>query len=118
MFDLTHPEVWHAVERALAEDIGPGDVTTRFTVPPDLSAQGRFLAKQSFVLAGIELLQLIYRYRNGTNLEILKPSGTSVQPNNVSQSSQVPLRLYSSANALHSIFCSGLVASRRRPVAT
>lgn len=83
MFDLTHPEVWNAVERALAEDIGPGDVTTRFTVPPDLRAQGRFLAKESFVLAGIELLQLVYRYRNGATVEILKPSGTAVQPNEV-----------------------------------
>ncbi len=83
MFDLTHPEVWNAVERALAEDIGPGDVTSRLTVPPDLQAQGRFLAKEPFTLAGVELLQLVYRYRGGAELEILKPSGSSVQPDDV-----------------------------------
>lgn len=79
MFDLTHPEVWNAVERALAEDIGPGDVTSHLTVPPDLAAQGRFIAKEPFILAGVELLQLVYRYRDGARVEILKPSGSSIK---------------------------------------
>jgi nicotinate-nucleotide pyrophosphorylase (carboxylating) len=83
MFDLTHPEVWNAVERALAEDIGPGDVTSCLTVPPDLRARGRFIAKEPLILAGVELLQLIYRYRGGALLEILKPSGSCVQPGDV-----------------------------------
>ncbi len=33
MFDVNHPEVIDAVRRALAEDIGSGDVTTLATVP-------------------------------------------------------------------------------------
>ena len=59
MFDTSHPEVHAAVDRALAEDIGAGDVTTELTVPAGLRASGRFLAKQDFILAGIELLPLI-----------------------------------------------------------
>ncbi len=83
MFDTTHPEVWNAVERALAEDIGPGDVTSELTVPAGLQARGTFLAKQQLVLAGIELLPLIYRYRGGAQLELLKESGATIEPGDV-----------------------------------
>jgi len=79
MFDLAQPEVSDAVERALAEDIGPGDVTSRLTVPPGLQARGLFIAKEDFILAGIELLALIYGARGGAQLEILRPSGSAIE---------------------------------------
>jgi nicotinate-nucleotide pyrophosphorylase (carboxylating) len=60
MFEIDHPDVKAAVQRALQEDIGAGDITTTLTVPENLTASGRFLAKQEFTLAGIELLPLIY----------------------------------------------------------
>jgi len=78
MFDVTHPDVRSAVERALAEDIGSGDVTTDLTVPANLQASGRFLAKQDFTLAGIELLPLIYDLRGGARVELQSQSGDSV----------------------------------------
>ena len=78
MFDVTHPDVRSAVERALAEDIGSGDVTTDLTVPANLQASGRFLAKQDFTLAGIELLPLIYDLRGGARVELQSKSGDSV----------------------------------------
>ena len=34
------------VARALAEDVGAGDITTQNTVPADLEAEGTFTAKQ------------------------------------------------------------------------
>ncbi len=83
MFEVDQPEIRRAVKLALAEDIGPGDVTSRLTVPPDLEARGRFLAKQQFVLAGIELLPLIYGERGGADLQILKWSGSSVEDGDV-----------------------------------
>ncbi len=64
-FDVSHPEVRDAVARALAEDIGAGDITSQLTVRPETQARGTFLAKQDFVLAGIELLPLIYQMRGG-----------------------------------------------------
>ncbi|MGA8594093.1 MAG: carboxylating nicotinate-nucleotide diphosphorylase [Bryobacteraceae bacterium] len=76
MFEITHPDVRLAVERALAEDIGAGDVTTLLTVPEDLRAEGRFLAKQDFTLAGIELLPLIYDH---ADLKLLAASGDPVE---------------------------------------
>ena len=48
------------VARALAEDIGSGDVTSANTVPPAILAEGVFHARQHLVLAGEELLKLIF----------------------------------------------------------
>jgi nicotinate-nucleotide pyrophosphorylase (carboxylating) len=79
MFDTTHPEVRNAVERALAEDIGPGDITSKSTIPTGLQARGSFLAKQHLVVAGVELLQLIYSYRGCAQLQLLKESGSVIE---------------------------------------
>jgi nicotinate-nucleotide pyrophosphorylase (carboxylating) len=83
MFDTTHPEVRAAVERALAEDIGSGDITSQLTVPENLQASGKFLARQPLVLAGIELLPIIFDCRGGANVELLAHSGTCVQTGDV-----------------------------------
>ena len=78
MFVTSHPQVRETLERALAEDIGTGDITSRLTVPADLQAHGRFLAKQSMTLAGIELLPVIYQLRGGAKVHLQKESGASV----------------------------------------
>ena len=76
MFDVHHPEVIDAVRRALDEDIGAGDVTSRACVPPERMAQGRFVARQDMVVAGVELLPLIYDQRGGVDgLTLLVASG-------------------------------------------
>src|SRR6476661_1942129 len=43
------------VRRALAEDLGWGDVTTEATVPTDLKARGIILAKSQCVIAGLDV---------------------------------------------------------------
>ncbi|MGP8244525.1 MAG: carboxylating nicotinate-nucleotide diphosphorylase [Bryobacteraceae bacterium] len=59
------------VRLALKEDIGSGDVTSRFSVPASRRANGRFLARQDLIVAGLEVLAEIYaeglepRKRNG-----------------------------------------------------
>ena len=78
MFDATHPDVRAAVERALAEDLGSGDVTTNLTVPEHLGAHGFFLAKQDFVAAGLELVPLIYQLGGGAEIKLLAGSGDSI----------------------------------------
>jgi nicotinate-nucleotide pyrophosphorylase (carboxylating) len=80
MFDVSHPEVREAIERALAEDIGPGDITSELTVPGALQARGSFVAKQHLVIAGVELLPMIYAGAGDTKLELLAESGSSVAP--------------------------------------
>jgi nicotinate-nucleotide pyrophosphorylase (carboxylating) len=49
------------VTRALAEDVGAGDVTTEATVAADLRARGVFLAKADLVLAGLEVALEAFR---------------------------------------------------------
>jgi nicotinate-nucleotide pyrophosphorylase (carboxylating) len=49
-----------AIERALAEDVGTGDITTDSCIPADLQAEARFVAKQSMIVAGVELLPVIF----------------------------------------------------------
>src|SRR3954447_25991481 len=44
------------VARALAEDVGPGDVTTRATVPAGARARARIVQKQAGVVYGLDLV--------------------------------------------------------------
>ena len=83
MFKFDHPEIADAVKRALTEDIGSGDVTSELTVPPDLVARGYYLAKQPFVLAGIELLPLIFKAFGNVDLQLLISSGQKVNAGDV-----------------------------------
>jgi nicotinate-nucleotide pyrophosphorylase (carboxylating) len=59
-FDVSHPEIQDAVRRALAEDIGSGDITTNLCVPAEATGTGRMVARESLTLAGVELLPLIF----------------------------------------------------------
>lgn len=49
------------VRRALAEDVGPGDVTTDATVPASQRARGVFLVKQTCILAGEAVVRETFR---------------------------------------------------------
>ncbi len=62
---MMHPEIVETVKRALAEDIGTGDITSRLTVPADRQAEGKFYARADIVVAGIDLLPLIYELVGG-----------------------------------------------------
>jgi nicotinate-nucleotide pyrophosphorylase (carboxylating) len=87
-FDAKHPEAIALVERALAEDIGAGDVTTTATIPSGLQAEGRFIARQPMVVAGIELLELLFDER-----DLLKHSGDTASPGDVLAVVHGPARL-------------------------
>jgi nicotinate-nucleotide pyrophosphorylase (carboxylating) len=45
------------VARALAEDVGPGDVTTAATVPPEGRARARIVQKQAGVVFGLDVVE-------------------------------------------------------------
>lgn len=63
VFEL--PTVTDLIRAALAEDIGRGDVTTQLTVPPDVRAEAQIVAKQKGVLAGIAIVDAVYRALGG-----------------------------------------------------
>jgi len=80
MADTPHPEILDAVRRALAEDIGGGDVTSQSCVPADRRAEGVFLVRQELVLAGTGVLPLIYNERGGVEeLNILHHDGERLE---------------------------------------
>jgi nicotinate-nucleotide pyrophosphorylase (carboxylating) len=58
--DWNSREVDELLERALAEDLGPGDITTAAVLPEPVEATGTFLAKGSLVVAGLPLVGRLY----------------------------------------------------------
>jgi nicotinate-nucleotide pyrophosphorylase (carboxylating) len=57
---LTTAEVDELIRRALAEDIGPGDMTTAATVPQGTPGHGVLLAKAPMVVAGLDLARAVF----------------------------------------------------------
>lgn len=49
------------VRQALAEDIGPGDVTTAATVPANLETRGVIVARRALVVAGVDVAAETFR---------------------------------------------------------
>ena len=58
--DWNSREMDELLERALAEDIGPGDITTAAVLPEAVEATGTFQANASLVVAGLPLVQRLY----------------------------------------------------------
>ncbi len=57
-----HPDTYRdLVSRALAEDLGSGDITTRAIVPDATSARAVLLAKSSCVVAGLSVAEEVCR---------------------------------------------------------
>ncbi len=52
--------VQHIVETALKEDIGPGDITTNNLVGPDRRGKGEIVAKESLLLAGLDVAKQVF----------------------------------------------------------
>jgi nicotinate-nucleotide pyrophosphorylase (carboxylating) len=69
------------VARALAEDIGAGDITTELCVGADARATGTFIARQALVLAGTAVLPVIYELRAPeAQLTMLASDGARLAP--------------------------------------
>jgi quinolinate synthase len=49
------------IELAIAEDIGPGDATSEATLPAGLVLQGRIVAKEAGVLAGLPVAKALFQ---------------------------------------------------------
>ncbi len=60
-FPLTPEETRGLVRRALEEDLGQGDLTTRLTVPEAKPARGTFLAQQWLVVAGLTVAHDVFQ---------------------------------------------------------
>jgi nicotinate-nucleotide pyrophosphorylase (carboxylating) len=72
------------VRRALAEDLGWGDVTTDATVAAEQRARGVILVKSACVIAGLEVALETFRQLDpGVTFEVLRSDGDACTPGDV-----------------------------------
>lgn len=57
------------ISLALAEDIGPGDVTANATVPDDLMAQAHIVLKAPGVIFGLDVVEEVFRQVGVTDID-------------------------------------------------
>lgn len=68
------------IKAALKEDIGPGDVTTRFFVPLGTRFRGEMLAKDAGVFCGGEVAKRVFALAApGSRVSILKKDGARIK---------------------------------------
>jgi nicotinate-nucleotide pyrophosphorylase (carboxylating) len=69
------------IDRALAEDLSKGDVTTEALIPADRQGTGFIVAKKEGILAGINVAkQVFHRVDPELTVEVLLEDGAGVKP--------------------------------------
>jgi len=58
---MVSPQIKKIIESALAEDIGTGDLTTQATVSPKKKGRAVAVAKENFVVAGLEVFEAAFQ---------------------------------------------------------
>ena len=76
---LSEEQIAGIIDRALAEDISHGDVTSEAIIPLDLHAKATVLVKAAGVLAGIEVARKVFRDADGAG-EAAVPAGRHRPP--------------------------------------
>ena len=81
---LSESQLHHIIEEALLEDLGPGDVTTRATIPSTTEAEAHFISKDTGIIAGLYVSEYAFRHLD-TSLRIdwQVEEGESVVPGTV-----------------------------------
>jgi nicotinate-nucleotide pyrophosphorylase (carboxylating) len=77
----TKPQIEEIIDRALAEDLVKGDVTTEALIPGNQQGTGFIVAKKEGILAGTGVAkQVFHRVDPGLKMEILLENGARVKP--------------------------------------
>jgi nicotinate-nucleotide pyrophosphorylase (carboxylating) len=93
--ELSASEIRQAVQNALAEDIGSGDVTTLVTVPETLAAQADMRAREPLVVAGLAFAEAAFtELSTAVKIERLVRDGQPVKAD------EILLRLAGPARAI------------------
>ncbi len=78
------PAVYRLIDLALEEDLGPGDVTTRTTIGPEIMATAHVRAKEDLIVAGLPVAQAVFARLDGAvNFSPQVSDGARVQPGTV-----------------------------------
>ncbi len=86
-------EIKSILRRALDEDIGPGDVTSAWTLPDDLEQRGKLIAKANGVVAGLEVARMVFAMLDSrVQFHPLVEDGSTVAPGDVLATVQGPVK--------------------------
>ena len=92
---LSAVEIKRAVQLALAEDLGSGDVTTLATVPENSVAHASMVAREPLVLAGVALAEAAFReLSSAVQIERVASDGQKLQRG------EIILSIHGSARAI------------------
>jgi nicotinate-nucleotide pyrophosphorylase (carboxylating) len=81
---LDDAALFSQISAFLAEDLGRGDITTQATVVRNARARGRFLAKESMVIAGLEAAEAVFTTLDSQQqLEAFVSDGDEIEPGKV-----------------------------------
>ena len=77
-------QIEEIIDRALAEDLGGGDVTTEALISGDQQGVGSIVVKGEGILAGIEVAkQVFHKVDPGLKVDILFEDGAKVKPGSI-----------------------------------
>jgi nicotinate-nucleotide pyrophosphorylase (carboxylating) len=83
-FVFMKPTPFDPIAIAIQEDIGEGDLTTEFFVPPDLHASAQIIAREKAIMAGTETAAEVFRRIDpATRVRIVSADGSEVNPGDV-----------------------------------
>jgi len=92
------PSAHETIARALAEDLGPGDITSECFIPADHRSSARIIAKENAILAGTEVAREVFRQVNpAIEIEIRKNEGDRIAPGDLILIATGPTRALLSA---------------------
>ena len=92
------PSAIDLIRRALAEDLGPGDITSECFIPANHRSSARIVAKEKGVLAGTEVALEVFRQIDPSiEVELLKNDGEVIGPGDDILNADGPTRALLSA---------------------
>src|SRR5690554_43730 len=70
--DLEFPveDALQMIRLALHEDVRTGDITSIWTIPQDQKQKARLIAKESGVIAGLPIIDLVFQELKETSLQV------------------------------------------------
>jgi len=81
---LIEVQIKEVIDRALAEDLGWGDVTTEALMPSDKQGIASIVAKEHGILAGIDVVKAVFRRVDlGLNIVVLLEDGAKVDSGSI-----------------------------------
>ena len=87
------PSARETIRRALAEDLGDGDITSEAFVPDDHRAHAQIIAKEDLILAGTETAAEVFRLVDpAITVALHKSDGARIAPGDVVLSAGGPTR--------------------------